>query len=801
MLQDIRYAFRMLKKNPILSVVAILTIALGIGANTAIFSIVNSVLIQPLPYRDSDRLFTIHEFAPNGEDQSIWMTRDRYTAWQNESRSFEGIAALHPTGFNVLIGKGTQRAQGARVTPEFFSLLGVSALHGRLFTAEDSNRNQHLAVLDYYFWQNNFAGDPALVGQSITIDNRVYLVSGILPETFDYHYHQDVWIPLHYTKEELQTQGERSLHILALLKHDVTPQQAQAELRTISINVQKLESAGSDGKRPDLVPLQEEVVGSVRQSLLVFQIAVGFVLLIVCVNMTNLILAQSSTREKEIWVRLALGAGRARLSRQFIIETLLLSIAGGTVGVVMFMWTHKVLLSSAGIYLPFTAASATTDLHVLAFAGLVSVITGLFIGMIPATQLTRTHFGHGLNTGMRSSANRASGMWRATLVISEVALSVILLIGAGLMIKSFWLLQQVNPGFDPNHILKLRIALPQARYSDSEKRLQYYRESIERLKTLPGVESVAMINWLPLSRISNRVKLAFPDKTPSLQSKEAEIHVITPDYFRVMKIPLKEGRAFTEQDGVSSRGVMIVTESFVGRYFPDRFALGQRLDLDHNGMLFAGEIAGVVADVRNEALDTPPKPAVYVLNTQQPWQSIALREFVVRTPGDASALAETARRAVWSIDRDVPVYMVQPMTTVVHQSLGARRFNRNLISTFGFIALILVLIGVYGLMSYSVTQRTREIGVRMALGARERNILNLVLKQGFKIAAAGILVGIAGAFGLMSMIEKLLFGVSPLDTVSFAAIALFIALTILAASYFPARRAAKISPLIALHHE
>ncbi len=783
-----------------MSAVAILTIALGIGANTAIFSIVNSVLIQPLPYRDSDRLFTIHEFAPNGEDQSVWITRDRYSAWKKESQSFHGFAALHPTGFNVRIGKGTQRVQGARVSPEFFSLLGVSALRGRLFTAQDSDREQQIAVLDYYFWRNNFGGDPALIGQSITIDNRVYLVTGILPETFDYHYHQDLWIPLHYTKEELQTPGERSLHILALLRRNATAQQAQAELRTISNNVQRLESAGSDRKMPQLVPLQEHVVGNIRHSLIVFQIAVGFVLLIVCVNMTNLILAQSSAREKEIRIRLALGAGRWRLSRQFIIESLLLSIAGGTLGVTIFVWTRKVLLSSVSIHLPFTAAGEA-DLSVLAFAGLVSVTTGLLIGMIPAIQLTRTHFSQGLNTGLRSSANRTSGMWRTALVISEVALSVILLIGAGLMIKSFWLLQRVNPGFDPNHILKLRIALPETSYSDSQKRLQYYRESIERLKALPGVESAAMINWLPLSRISNSVKVTFSGENPSLNSQEAEIHVITAEYFRVMRILLKEGRRFAEQDGVSSRGVMIVTESFVGRYFPHQRTIGQTIHLDHNGMLFSGEIVGVVADVRNEALDTPPKPAVYVLNMQQPWQSIALRELVVRTPGDAAALAETARTAVWSIDRDVPVYQVQPMTSVLHRSLGDRRLNRNLIATFGLIALILVLIGVYGLMSYSVAQRTREIGVRMALGAREGNILSLVLKQGFKIAATGIFLGIAGAFGLMSMIEKLLFGVSPLDAVSFAAIAFFIALTILAACYFPARRAAKISPLVALHHE
>jgi putative ABC transport system permease protein len=800
MLPDIRYAFRLLKKNPILSVVAILTIALGIGANTAIFSIVNSVLIQPLPYRDSDRLFTIHEFAPNGEDQSIWITRDRYRTWQNENQSFDGFAALHPTGFNVRIGKGTQRAQGARVSPNFLSLLGLSPLHGRLFNAQDSDREQQIAVLDYYFWQNNFGGDPALVGRSITIDNKPYLVTGILPETFDYHYHQDVWIPLHYTKEELQTQGERSLHILAHLKRNVTPQQAQAELNTISSNVQKLEPAGSDRKQPRLIPLQEDVVGNVRHSLVVFQIAVGFVLLIVCVNMTNLILAQSSAREKEIWIRLALGAGRGRLSRQFIFETLLLSIIGGILGVAIFAWTRKVLLSSASIHLPFTAAGGA-DLYVLAFAALISIITGLLIGMIPAIHLTRMHFRHGLNTGMRSSANRTSGMWRTALVISEVALSVILLIGAGLMIKSFWLLQRVNPGFDPNHILKLRIALPETSYSDSQKRLIYYRESIERLKALPGVESVAMINWLPLSRISNSVKLTFPGENQPLNAREAEIHVITAEYFRVMRIPLKKGRGFTEQDGVSSRGVMIVTETFIRRYFPYQHAIGKTIQLDHTGMLFSGEIVGVVADVRNEALDTPPKPAVYVLNMQQPWQNIALREFVVRTSGDAEALAETARTVVWSIDRDVPVYQVQPMTSVLHRSLGARRFNRNLISTFGLIALILVLVGVYGLMSYSVVQRTREIGVRMALGARERNILSLVLKQGFKIGAAGILVGIVGAFGLMSMIEKLLFVVSPLDAVSFAAIAVFIALTILAASYFPARRAAKISPLVALHHD
>ena len=800
MMQDIRYSFRILKKNPVVSVVAILTIALGIGANTAIFSIVNSVLIQPLPYRHSDRLLTIHEVAQNGEDESIWITRDRYRTWHEASRSFDAIGALLPSGFNVRIGKGTQRVQGARVSEDFFSLLGVSALHGGLFPPQDFNHEPETAVLDYYFWQNNFGGDPGLIGQSITIDNRAYIVSGILPQTFDYHYHQDVWLPLYYTKEELQTPGERSLHILALLKRDSTSQQAQAELSTISKNLQKFESGGSDRKMPQLVPLQEEVAGNVRHSLLVFQVAIGFVLLIVCVNMTNLILAQSSARVKEISIRLALGAGRRRLSLQFMIETLILSIAGGALGVTIFLWTRKILLTAVSIHLPFTANDAA-DFQAVAFAALLSILTGLLIGTIPAFQLTKQDFMHGLNTGLRSSATRRSGMWRTALVISEIALSVVLLIGAGLMIKSFWVLQQVNPGFDPNQVLKLRIALPEIDYPDPQKRLAYYRESMERLKALPGVEAVAMINWLPLSRISNRATFTFQDQNSLTDAQEADIHVITQDYFRAMKIPVKEGRHFTDRDDVNSRGAIIVTEAFNRRYFPDRSAIGQVVNMVHNDMTFSGEIMGVVADIRNEALDVPPKPALYVLYEQMPWQNIALREFVVRANVDAAALAETAREAVWSIDRDVPVYQVQPMAGVLHRSLGVRRFNRDLISTFGLVALVLVLIGVYGLMSYSVVQRTQEIGVRMALGAREGNILSLVLKQGLKIAVAGILAGITGALGLMSMIQKLLFGVNPLDPISFAVIAFFIALTILAASYFPARKASKVSPLVALRHE
>jgi putative ABC transport system permease protein len=792
MLYELRFASRILRKNPSLSIVIVLLLGLGIGANTAIFSVVNSVLLRPLPYRTAERLMAIHQ-TQNAEEMK-WIAQEYFIEWQRTSTQLEQMAALSPEGFNVRIGEGTYRVQGARVTTNFFSMLGVSPRFGRLFIEADArHENEPVAILDHAFWQNNFGSDPNIIGQPITIDSTSYTVAGILPAGFDYHYHQDVWIPLRFTKEELQSRSERSLHVVGLLKSDAGLQQAQTELNTIASQIPEFDSQLENVR---LVPLQELLAGEVRPTLLIFQAGVGFVLLIVFVNVANLLLAHAANRQREVAVRLALGAGRSGLLKQFFMEALVLSLTGGFLGVAILLFTHKMLLVAASNYLPFTASLASLDFHVLAFAGVLSVLTALFLSLVPALQIPKNDLPEVLRAGRSVTGH---SRWQTFLVIAEVALSVILLAGTGLMIRSFWQLQAVNPGFDSNPVLKLRIALPEIRYPDEQKQMEYYREGLERLKGLPGVQSVAMINWLPLSGITLRVNF---DPSDGAGSKhEIHCHVITPDYFRTMSIPLQSGRSFSEQDDSGAPAVAIVTQTFVRRFLPNRDPIGETIRVNHRGVPVFANVIGLVDDVRNEAIDLPPQPAIYVSHRQAPWRTVPLREFVIKTASDPAMLAESAQSKLWSIDSEVPIYRVEPMSTALNRSLGVRRFNKNVISIFGTVALLLVIIGIYGLIAYSVSRRTREIGVRMALGARHSDVLTMILRQGIRIAIAGICIGVATALALTGGMSKLLFGVSPSDPITFAAISALIILVSCAAAYIPARRATKINPLIALRYE
>jgi putative ABC transport system permease protein len=788
---DIRFAFRLLKKNRGLTIAAVLTLAVGIGANTAIFNLINAVLIQPLPYANPEKIVTIHETSVTGTEEARWIARETYQGWRNGSRTLQTVAALNPVGFNIKLENGTHRVQGARVSSGFFSILGVTPAFGRLFNSQDE-KYANVAILDFAFWRDAFGSDPGIVGKTITVDNNIFTVIGILPSKFDYHYHQDVWIPLQFNPDELQKTGDRSLHVIALKKSGITNKQVQAELNIISRNIPVM---NSEIKNTKVISLHEEVVGDIQTTLILFQAAVGFILLIVCVNITNLLLAHSTARQKEVAVRMALGATNKDLTQQFFVESLVLTLIGGGLGLAIALFTRRLLLNMAVDYLPFTISNES-NFGILVFAILVSILTGILVGVLPAKEFSKRNFNQILKSGARTSEGNLR--WRSVLVSFEVAVSLILLIGTGLMIKSLWRLQEVNPGFDPTQVLKLRIALPAIDYPDAQKRMAYYHEAMDRLKTLPAVTSVALIDWLPLSRISFRV--GFDADNSSVEKREVDCHVITPQYFAAMKIPLKQGRTFSDHDDNRAPAAMIVSDSFIRQYFSKRNPIGEQIKIVYKGASIKGEIVGVVADVRNEAIDVSPQPAIYTSYLQSPWNDVPLREFVIRT-SSPSDIAAAARSRLWSIDPNVPIYQVQTMSQLVNRSLGSHRFNRNLIAVFGSIALLLVVIGVYGLISYSVNQRTREIGVRLALGAQKEDIVGLIISQSLKVAVSGIVVGIFAALILTTAMVKLLFGVSATDPATFTAIAFLILIVVLIASYFPARRAAKMSPLNALRYE
>jgi putative ABC transport system permease protein len=815
LLQDIRYALRTLLKNPGFTAVAVIALALGIGANTAIFSVVNAVLLRPLPYTNADRLVMIWATNPLlqlGID-NIPASAANYAEWRDRNQVFENVSALDAITFNLTSGGEPEKVACARVSSSFFQLMGVPPKMGRAFRPEeDQPGNNQVVVVSHGLWQRRLGADPDIIGKPLTLDGKSYTVIGVMPAGFRFPGaadmpaymglppQTDLWTPIAFTAEQSARRGDHNLSVMARLKPGVTLEHAQTDISNIARQVEE-QDPKAKGYGANVVSLEEQLVGSIRPALLVMLVAVGFVLLIACANVANLLLARSSARQKEIAIRMALGATRGRVIRQMLTESMLLSVAGGSAGVLLNFWGIGILLALSPENIP-RLDEINTDAHVLGFTLLISIATGALFGLAPALQASRLNLNESLKEGARGSAGGPHrNRIRTLLVASEVALSLVLLLGAGLMVRSFERLLKVDPGFDPKNVLTSRLALPASKYPDSKQQSAFFQETLQRLEALPGVQSVGAVSALPLSGAEEASSFMVEGSPPadSSETPMADRRRASADYFRAMGIRLVKGRYFTEADNQSAPAVAIISESFARRFFPDEDPLGKRIK---NGGPTSTRpwllIVGVVRDVRHLALEAEPRPQVYMSYLQNTWTSMAV---VIRSASEPASLAAAVRNAVWEVDKEQPVTDVKSMEQYFSASVARRRFNMILLAVFAGVALALAAVGIYGVMSYSVTQRTQEIGIRMALGAKQADVLKMVVRQGMIPALAGVAAGLGAGLALTRLMSSLLYGVSATDLITFAAVPLTLLGVALGACFVPARRATHVDPVIALRRE
>jgi putative ABC transport system permease protein len=814
LLQDIRYGFRMLRKSPGFTFVALLTLALGIGANTAIFSVVNATLLRPLTYEDPNQIVLVWGTNPHGFGWrgKTGFSAPNYVDYKEQNKVFAEMGAfIGSSGFTLTGTDAAEHMTSGNVTSDFFKVLKVQPILGRSLIPEDEQVGRdHVVVLSHRLWQRRFGASPNIVGQTIQLDATPYTVVGVLPPGFefsipDFFGRKDLWVPAILPNDE---RSHNYISVLARLKPGVTLRMAQADLDTITARLTAEYSHDMPGFGTRLVPLHEQIVGDIRPVLLILFGAVGFVLLISCANVANLQLARASTRQKEIAVRAALGASRGRLVRQLLTESMLLAVIGGALGLLIGSWGIKLLtgLQPASL-LPVT--NVTIDFTVLGYSLVLSVITGILFGFAPALQSKPTHLSESLKEGGRSSAGGDSGRHiRGLLTISEIALSLILLIGAGLLIRSFIGLLMVDPGFETTNILTVPMDLPGYAYPETTRQAEFYTEVMERIRALPGVTAVGATSDLPPTKNSHSSSFTIegsPPLAPGNEASSVQDHLATPQYFRAMGIPLVTGRAFSEADNSSAPAVAMINQMFARRFFPNQNPVGQRLRFDSSKTPNPWiTIVGVVGDVRGFGLDKQPSSEIY-LAYQQPnvWDRSPLPYLylVVHTAGEPNSAAASVLGAVHEFDKNLPLPRAQTMEDILAASIGARRFNTVLLGVFAGLATILAAVGIYGMISYSVAQRTREIGIRMALGARRVDVIKLVLRNGMILALSGVAIGLAGAFALTRLMTTLLFGVTPTDAVTYAIVSASLLAVALLACYIPARSAAKVDPLVALRYE
>jgi putative ABC transport system permease protein len=809
MWQDVRFGVRMLLKKPVFTAIAVLALALGAGANTAIFSVVNGVLLRPLPYKDPEKLVRLGEWSKQVPGMSI--SYPNFKDWRERNRVFEGLAATQFDSYNLTGGDEPERLQGRNVSYNFFDVLGVVPAVGRSFRAdEDRAGAPRVAVLSHGLWQRRFGGDRKIVGKAIALNGESYTVVGVLPQDYRFGTQTDVFVPVGL-KEDDETVRERDNHpgiyAVARLKDGVTFGQAQEEMKGIATRLAEEYPKENAGNSVTLTPLSEYFVGDIRASLLMLLAAVGFVLLIACANVANLLLARAASRSREIAVRKALGASRFRIVRQLLTESVMLAIAGGTVGLLLAMWGVDVLRRASLDLLP-TTAEIGLDRTVLLFTFGISILTGLLFGLAPALSASKTDLSESLKEGGRSGAEGGPrNLVRSSLVVIEVALSVMLLVGSGLLVRSFMLLRETETGFRQENLLTLQLSY-RAGKEEGGKVVNFFRAVEEKVRALPGVEAAALSNGVPLLG-SSETSFQIEGRPPAEPGKRPMTVAFwtTPGHLDAMGIRLLRGRFIDEHDTAGSLPVTVIDEEFARLYFSGEDPVGQYLAGDPEHDMPHSQIVGVVAHVKNYGLDSPGpvqaemyRPRAQVPDKYQPLLAERV-SLLVRTFSEPEALTAAVRRAVQEVDPNQPVYSVQTMEQVVSDSVASQRLSMMLLVIFAAVAVVLAAVGIYGVMSYAVARRTHEIGVRVALGAQGRDVLRLVLGQGMWLALVGVGVGLAGAYAATRVMSSLLYGVSATDPLTFALGALLLTAAALLACLVPARRATKVDPMEALRYE
>ena len=802
LLQDLRYTVRVLLKKPAFTAIVVLALAIGIGANTAIFSVVNAILLRPLPYKNFDRISMVWMDNPKLGVAEDWHSYPNYVDYKQQNQVYEDIAAFNNRSFNLTGVGDPVRILGAWNTASLFSVLGVEPLMGRVFTEEEEEPGKDLVVvLSNGLWRSRFGSNPNAIGQAISMNGANRTVIGVMPPGFSFpDKRTEVWVPLALSPQRKQARSVISYKAVGRLKPGVSMAQARADMGAIAKRLDEQYSQSDYGV--NLVLLRDQETRTVKPALLVLLGAVAFVLLIACANVANLLLAQAAIREREIAIRLALGARRWRIVRQLLTESAVLGLVGGAAGLLMAVWGLNVLVALSPGDIP-RFDQAGIDGRVLAFTLTVSLLTGLIFGLVPSLQASKPDLNNTLKEGGRGATGGAGGLRvRNLLVVSEIALSMVLLVGAGLLIRSFMRLQQFDLGFNPNNLATMRIQLPGTKYREPAQIDAFYKQLLERIESVPGVKSVGAISDVFLTDTPNSTNFSIEGRPVPIGADSIEVPLdsVSPGYFRAMGIPLLSGREFDDRDVRNSTPVVIVNETFVRRFFADEEPLGKRFVYgqsgpDNNNWI---TIVGVVGDMRRTGFDRPVRPETFLPQSQNPSATLTI---VARTAVDPVTLSNTLRGEVWAIDNDQSVYDLKSMDQTLSEMSSQRRFNMLLLGVFAALALTLAAVGIYGVMSYSVAQRTHEIGVRMALGARGTDVLGMIVRRGMVLAIAGIGAGLIGAVALTRLLSSLLYGVSATDPLTFVVIPIVLSAVALGACFVPARRATKVDPMVALRYE
>ena len=803
LVSDIRYAVRNLLKRPGFTAIAVLTLAIGIGANSTIFSAVNALLLKPLPFPELDRVVAIWDKDPIRGYEHNEVAFANYIDLRDQNQSFEKLALYSWWSANLTGVEPPERLQGFAVTGNFFDVIGTKPIMGRTFLEHENQQgSDEVAVITHSLWQRRFGGDPNILNKTLLLSGYRLTIIGVMPEHFNFPKGADVYAPIGFTPERLANRQSHAYYVIGRLKPGITIAGAQSDVDTIMKRLEAQYPNTNKSLGANVYPIVKDTVRTYDTALWIMMAAVGLVLLISCANVANLMLARATGRQKEIALRSALGASRWRIIRQLLTESVIVALIGGVIGTLVAFWGMDVLrAANPGEVAKFAPGwhNLGINLPVLVFTVALSFISGIVFGLAPAWQVSKPNLNSALKEGGRQTSS-GSHRLRGSLVVVEVALSLVLLVGAGLLVRSFLALMKTDAGFNPDSLLTMSLILPRAKYPEEPQRTAFYSDLVNRVKAIPGVQSAALVNYLPLggSNSSDAFLVeGFPEPPPG-QEVDGRYRVCSPDYFQTMGITVLKGRAFNDQDKAGAPPVVIVNETLAQRYWPNEDPIGKRIrfygPIDRAPWM---QVVGVIGDVKHE-LNIPVTPEYYLPHAQDTWSSMVL---VTKTAGDPAAMAGVIRQQVWAIDKDQPVFDVRTMHEVRSISVAVYSFSSVTLGIFAGVALLLAAIGIYGVMAFAVTQRTHEIGVRMALGAKSRDVLRLVVVNGMKLALVGVAIGLAGAWALSRFMKTLLFGVPPTDVLTFSLVSVVLLFAALLACWVPARRATKVDPLIALRYE